>query len=398
MTFVSELNLKISIFSSFEDSMEKDSGASVRMYNLAKGLVSSGNVVEVIIPKKASSIEHVDGIIINGVRGFLPKAILDVVRRLVGVERSTSLYFYDFLFASRSIRLFREADVVQIEQQTAGALFIPFIRIVLRKLVVLDCHDVFQASRVQHTGFLRRFLETFLENLAYKYANLILTVSENERNLLLSHGVNNDLIEVVPNGVDSHLFSDYMDIREARDKYKLGDAQIVIFVGNMKYLPNSEAVELLSSSIAPKVLEQVQNVRFVVVGKTSGIVRPSNLTFTGVVDSVPEVLAVSDVAVAPLLHGSGTRLKILEYFSCSLPVVSTSVGAEGLEVKNGTDIIIEDDFDRFSSAVINLLKDKSLRHRIGQAARMVATKKYDWQIVSRKLENILYRRLNAREV
>jgi glycosyltransferase involved in cell wall biosynthesis len=74
-------------------------------------------------------------------------------------------------------------------------------------------------------------------------------------------------------------------------------------------------------------------------------------------------------------------------------VVSTSVGAEGLEVKSGTNIIIEDDLDRFSSAIINLLKDESLRHRMGQAARMVATEKYDWQIVSRKLENIICSRL-----
>lgn len=110
-----------------------------------------------------------------------------------------------------------------------------------------------------------------------------------------------------------------------------------------------------------------------------------NLFFTGVVDNVADLLGVSDVAIAPLFHGSGTRLKILEYFSCRLPVVSTTVGAEGLDVTDGVHILIADDVDLFASRVVDLLKDDALSKKLGRAARDLVVDKYDWMKVARKL-------------
>jgi glycosyltransferase involved in cell wall biosynthesis len=369
--------------------MRRDNGASVRIYNLAKGLSSLRNEVEIVLPTKDSYLRQVDGLTIHGIRGFLPNAVLNVLRKLIGVTRSTSLYFYDFFFIVKCSHFLKQADVVQIEQQTAGALFIPFIKVVLKKPVLIDCHDIFQALRVKHTGFLRKCLETFLEKFAYKTANFVLTVSEKEKNFLISYGVNKNKIGVVQNGVDTNLFSNHRKTTDTRDKFSFGNSKLVIFVGNMEYLPNREAVELLSSTIVPQVISEVQNVKFVVVGKTTGMVRPNNLIFTGKVDSVPEILGIADVAVAPLCYGSGTRLKIIEYLSSGLPVVSTSIGAEGLDVTNGINILIENDLNRFSLAIIRLLTDKDLSARIGQAARDVAINVYDWQISSEKLTNIL---------
>jgi glycosyltransferase involved in cell wall biosynthesis len=369
--------------------MQKDEGASVRIYNLAKSLAVSGNSVTVVLPRDKATTESVQGVTVHSFRGVMPRAMLEVLRRLVNVTRPTSLYFYDFLFAFRICKVVREADVVQMEHPSSTGLLILFIKKILKMPVVVDCHDVFQALRLQHTSTLRRMLETFVEKLAYKNADLVLTVSEIEKDRLISTGFQKCKIEVVPNGVDTRFFVKSPERTETRKKYALEGFRIVIFVGNLEYSPNLEAVQTLSSVIIPRVVEEIKDVKFVVVGKSQDKLELPRLMFTGFVDNVSEILSISEVAVAPLFHGSGTRLKILEYFSCGLPVVSTSIGAEGLDIKDGVNIFIEDDLYGFALRIIELLRNKKLSISMGEAARLLVTRTYDWTQITRKLEMAL---------
>jgi len=371
--------------------MRKDTGASVRIYNLAKGLASYGNDVHVVVPGQEAFYQSVDGIRVHSIRGFCPNMILKVLKKAIGVERATSLYFYDIAFITKTIRLIQKSDIVQMEQQTAGGLLIPFIQKVLRRPVVIDCHDIFQALRVRHTSALRRALETFLEKIAYRHADLILAVSEVEKKLLVSYCGHENCTYVIPNGVDTAAFTKSQDIANMLDKYGLKGSRLVIFVGNLEYLPNREAVQSLSSVIASRVVKEVKNAKFVVVGKTREKMNMPNLIFTGFVQHLSQLLSASDVAIAPLLHGSGSRLKILEYFSCGLPVVSTSVGAEGLRVTNGVNILIEDDLERFALRVVELLENPSLSRRLGVAARKFVEDEFDWREIARKLNILLHR-------
>lgn len=376
--------------------MEKDTGYSVRIYNLAKGLADSGNDVEVVLPRDKATFGVVERITVHGFRGLMPRAMLDVLGKLVNLARPTLIYFYDFLFVFRVSRLVREVDIVQIEQQPSGGLLIPFIKKVLKRPIVVDCHDVFQALRLQQTSLLRRMLETSLEKLAYKYADLVLVVSEKEKKLLIAAGFQNCRIEVLPNGVDTGFFAKSPEHSDTRRKYALEGFQTAIFVGSLDYLPNREAVQILSSAIAPRVFDEIKNVKFLVVGKSREKIDLPGLTFTGFVDDLPEVLSISDVAVAPMLHGTGTRLKILEYFSCSLPVVSTSIGAEGLNINDGVNIFIEDDLGDFALRIIDLLKDKRLSSKVGNTARELATSTYDWKQITQKLGTVLNDLLSER--
>ena len=379
--------MKICILSSFEDSMQKGAGYSARTYNLARSLAESKNDVAVVLPKNTPYHQVMGRVEVHGLRGWIPRPMLQVLSKLAGISRPTSIYFYDPLFAFRVGRLIRHFDVVQIEQQAPGALFIPFIRRVLKRPVVLDCHDVFQALRLKQTGMVRRMLETSLEKLAYRSANLVLTVSEKEKKLLMStSGLNEHSVLVVPNGVDTASFTISREQAEARNKYGLKGSPIIIFVGNLNYPPNREAVQLLSSTIAPHVLEKVKKAKFVVVGRNKEKIELPGLLFMGFVENLPEILSISDVAVAPLLHGSGTRVKILEYFSCGLPVVSTSVGAEGLGVNNGVDVFIEDDLESFATRIVELLGNKDLAGTVGEAARKLVVNSYDWSQIAHNLE------------
>jgi len=376
--------------SSFEDLLLKDTGPSIRIYNLAKGLASLGNEVHVIIPKDKMTSEYIDGMTVHGIKGLCPIVILKVLCKLLGVSRSTSLFFYDLLFISRANRIIRESDMVQIEQQSAGGLLIPIITRILKKPLVVDCHDVFQALRVKHTSIIRRILETFLEKMAYKYTDVILTVSEREKECLVSYGIGQRNIEVIPNGVDTEAFNNLLDVEHVQDRYGLKDFRTVIFVGNIKYLPNQEAVQLIASELAPKVQKEINSTKFLIVGRTPAKMELPNLTFTGVVENVAELLAASDVAIAPLFHGSGTRLKILEYFSCGLPVVSTTVGVEGLDVMNGVHVLTEDDMNEFAIKVTKLLKDKASSTRLGKAARELVVNRYDWKKIARRLDAVYH--------
>lgn len=384
--------MKICILSCFEDLMLKDTGASVRIYHLAKGLASLDHEVHIIIPKEKVTCEYVDGMIVHGIKGFCPTVILKVFCRLIGVSRSTSLFFYDLSFISRISRIIRESDVVQIEQQSAGGLLVPIIKRVLKKPLVVDCHDTFQALRVKHTSMVRKILETFLEKIVYKYADVIVTVSGREKEFLISYGIGQRNIEVIPNGVDTEAFNHLLDVTHIKGRYGLKGFRTVIFVGNMGYLPNKEAVQVIASEIAPKVQKEINNTKFLIVGRIPAKMDLPNLTFAGVVENVAELLAASDVAIAPLLHGSGTRLKILEYFSCSLPVVSTTVGVEGLEVENGVHALIRDNMDEFAIEVTKLLRNKDSSTKLGKAARELVVNKYDWKRIATQLD-IVYKNL-----
>jgi glycosyltransferase involved in cell wall biosynthesis len=307
---------------------------------------------------------------------------------LLGIAKPLSLFFYDPLFVFRICGLVRNASTVQIEQQTAGGFLVPIIAKIWKKPIVVDCHDVFQSIRVKHASKVRQILETFIEILVYKFASLILTVSEKEKEILASCGISKEKIKVTPNGVDIEKFvNSAMNLADIRRKYGLGNCRVVVFVGNMEYLPNREAVKLIATKIAPLVCKEVHNAKFLIVGRYIERINSPNLIFTGTVKDIIEPLAISDVAIAPLYRGSGTRLKILEYLACGLPVISTTKGVEGLNLKNGTGIIIEDDVNEFAKSIIKLLKNPDLIGKLrGNSKESVMD--YDWTKISARLNEI----------
>ncbi|MGQ9539443.1 MAG: glycosyltransferase family 4 protein [Candidatus Bathycorpusculaceae bacterium] len=377
--------MQICILSSFEDSLSRDTGYSVRIYNLARGLAELGNTVHVVIPGYKVTVEKMDRFFVYKIRGFLPKRVLYFLARVLGIAKPMTLFFYDLSFVFRIRTIIQRADIVQMEQQTAGGLLVPIITKILKKPVVVDCHDVFQSLRLEHTSKVRRVLETFFEILVYKYASLILNVSEKEKEILISCGISEEKIKVTPNGVDVDRFANLnMDLLDVKRKYGLENYRVVVFVGNMEYSPNKEAVRLIASKIAPLVCREVDNVKFLMVGRCVKRINSPNLIFTGAVRDIVEPLAISDVAIAPLFRGSGTRLKILEYLACGLSTISTTKGIEGLNLKNGTDLIIEDEVNEFAKSIIKLLKNPDLAEKLRKNAKE-SVMDYDWKKISAQL-------------
>jgi glycosyltransferase involved in cell wall biosynthesis len=228
----------------------------------------------------------------------------------------------------------------------------------------------------------------FKKMLAYESAAVrrfphVIAVSEHDRKLM-SAWVPPSRITVVATGVDLARYTP-----GARAEKRPHE---VVFTGAMDWEANVDAVEYFCREIWPLIQEVVPHARFRIVGRNPGTrvrrLASDSVEVTGSVASVVEHLRRAAVVVVPLRIGGGTRLKIYEAMATGAAVVSTSVGAEGLDVETGRNIILEDDARNFAHAVTLLLSDNQLRTRYEQAAAELATR-YGWPVIGEKFAAVL---------
>jgi len=167
----------------------------------------------------------------------------------------------------------------------------------------------------------------------------------------------------------------------------------LVFTGSMDWLPNEDAMTHFCHDVLPLIREQEPRVRLSIVGRApTPAVRAlasDVIEVTGTVDDVRPHMRRAAVYVVPLRIGGGTRLKIFEAMAMGKAVVSTTVGAEGLPVVDGTHAIIADEPRAFATAVVALLRDKARREALEHAARSLVVEHYDWSAVAGELEDAL---------
>ncbi|HEY1400398.1 MAG TPA: glycosyltransferase [Terriglobales bacterium] len=240
------------------------------------------------------------------------------------------------------------------------------------------------------------------ERAAVRKFQHVIAVSENDRSLM-TQWVDGDRVTVVPTGVDlaqyrpdQAKFDPNSDSNFAPNP-RAASAPLITFVGAMDWEPNVDAVEYFCGEIWPSIKAEVPQARFRIVGRNpdrrvqkwaSGSIDDS-IEVTGRVPSVVEHLRQSAVVIVPLRIGGGTRLKIYEAMATARAVVSTTVGAEGLDVHHGRDIMLADDPRSFAQAVIMLLRDPELRRRYQQAAVETAAR-YDWPAIGERFSEVLH--------
>ncbi|MGA9355688.1 MAG: glycosyltransferase family 4 protein [Terriglobales bacterium] len=222
------------------------------------------------------------------------------------------------------------------------------------------------------------------EKSAVRTFQHVIAVSENDRSLM-TRWVDADRITVVPTGVDLAEFApDSSNPTEP--------APIISFVGAMDWEPNVDGVEYFCGEIWPSIRAEVPQARLRIVGRNP--VRrvekwaSDSIEVTGRVPSVVEHLRQSAVVIVPLRIGGGTRLKIYEAMAAAKAVVSTTIGAEGLDIHNGSDIVLADDPRAFSQAVVTLLRDPDQRRRYEQAAAQTAAR-HDWPAIGERFAEVL---------
>jgi polysaccharide biosynthesis protein PslH len=221
------------------------------------------------------------------------------------------------------------------------------------------------------------------ERVTLRRFHHIIAVSEQDRQQMLAMDSSCD-ITVVPTGVDT-------------TKYSVAppstvDPPRIVFLGSMDWEPNIDAVSYFSREIFPRVRAQFPSAVFQIVGRNPhpGVkqLASESVEVTGTVSSVAEYLHAASLVVVPLRIGGGTRLKIFEAMATGRALVSTTIGAEGLAVENGRDLILADDAPAFAEAVILLLRDAKLRHAMEIAAAQLAGR-YDWVSIVRQFDQVL---------
>jgi len=264
-----------------------------------------------------------------------------------------------------------------------------------------NCPAILFEHNIEHIIWQRRFKNTpnifkkayfFLQWIKmYRYEMKkckgfahVIVVSEKDKELLTKCG-NMKHVSVVQTGVDINYFA---PISTEIVPHSL------VFTGAMDWMPNEDAIKYFVTEIFPLIRKKVQDVTLYIVGRnpTEDIIRleknDTAIKVTGTVDDIRPYIARGSIYIVPLRIGGGTRLKIFEAMAMGKAIVSTAVGAEGLPVAPGENIIIADNPPQFSQGIIELFKDDSLRQRLGKKARTLVEKRYSWKEIAKDFEDI----------
>src|SRR5207248_8752296 len=220
-----------------------------------------------------------------------------------------------------------------------------------------------------------------------RLADRVLTVSDTDRDSFATF-LDPRKISIIATGVDVDYFQ------------PLPGAEIpdsLVFTGSMDWLPNEDAIFYFVEAILPLIKQQHPSVSLEVVGRNPSrklqalLEAEKSVRLTGWVEDIRPFLARGSACIVPLRIGGGTRLKIFEAMAMGKAVVSTTVGAEGLPVTNGTHVMVADDPASFARAVVVLIRDADRRQQLEVAARALVVEKYDWSAVAGELEIALVR-------
>jgi len=275
-----------------------------------------------------------------------------------------------------------------------------------RPIFVLDEHNV---DEFTYKNFLRKsanpfrrmyaVLELFkaqsLQKRWFPRFDAILCVSPEDRQKTAQYVDQSTNVWLAPNGVDIGYF-------QLRDRQEFQEhSPIIVFGGSLDVKMNQDAVLWFSVSILPLIQQRIAGVQFWIVGRDPSyevrkLGERQGIKVTGTVTDVREYYRQAWVFVVPLRFGGGTKLKTLEAMAMGLPIVSTGVGAQGLDIQSGREIFIANKPEDFAGRVVELLKDRDKADRIGVEARRLVEKKYIWTSimgdVNDKLINLFKRR------
>ncbi len=212
----------------------------------------------------------------------------------------------------------------------------------------------------------------------------VLTVSETDT-ALFAKDISATKISTIPTGVDIDYFKP--------DGTEEGDS--LVFTGSMDWMPNEDGILYFVEEILPLIRKQRPTTRLMIVGRKPGnkikalATSDRGIEVTGRVDDIRPYIAKGSVYVVPIRVGSGTRLKIFEAMAMGKAIVSTTIGAEGLPVTSGSDIVLADSPQNFADEVCRMLSSQEERTRIGHGARKLVEEKYSWTAVAKDVEKVL---------
>lgn len=364
-----------------------DNGARIRAYNLIKGLAREHKVYLISLLQddcKDESLQHLadlcEVVSVHKSQWFKPGGVKSFLGMFSSAPRSV-VCTYDHR-VRRSVDEAIEAicpDVVVVSS-LGMAHYVPDD---LSIPSVLDQHNceygVMKRAADKLSGAFRRWRAVAgwkksarWEAKMCRRFDVVTIVSEPDRELLLQAAPDLSDLHIVPNGVDTELY---------RPEQRTPNPGELIYNGALTYSANLDAIRHYVSDIYPHLAGETVKLR--VTGRhngvdLTGIDNCPGVELVGYVGDIKDVLGTSAACVAPLREGGGSRLKILEAMAAGVPVISTTMGAEGIEAIAGKHILIADDPVDFASAIAQVLADQELAQTLSREARLFVEQRYDW--------------------
>ncbi len=260
--------------------------------------------------------------------------------------------------------------------------------------------EIFARHAQQAPNVLRRWLWTSqhrkmqrFEGQALRRFDRVIAVSERDA-LAFRERYRVAQVEAIPTGVDLDFFA-----WQAPQPVDQAHPPTVVFTGSMDWRANIDGVQFFLDQVWPQVLAVRPEARFVVVGRNpptslqAAARQVRNVEFTGFVDDVRPYAHAAHAFVIPLLVGGGTRIKAFEAMAMGCPVLSTTIGMEGLDAEPGTHFVQRDDASALAQALVELLADAQLRDRLSHAARELVESRFGHRQVAQVFEDICRRAL-----
>src|SRR5918996_1790643 len=393
-----------------------DSGATIRTFNVLKQLRREFDVTVLMFWRR----NHQPDVVSREVgRRALEELGLNAFEAVpIASEHSLARKAWDHLrsVVTRRAYSFYQYESPRFQQQLRQALARTEFRLVhvdsidlhgrlggLPSLPIVCTHHDIESHALRHRAahatraplrryirFQARLVEETERALCPTFsANLVMSELDAERLLMVAPDAK---VAVAPNGVDTAFFTPSTDGKKPSGR--------VIFVGHTYHPPNRDAVDFFLDAIWPRVRARCPAASFTMIGRgTAGTAADSGrlssragVTAHGYVPDVRPHFANADCVVVPIRFGGGTRVKILDAWAMGRAVVSTSAGCEGLQARDGENILVRDTPEEFSEAVSEVLAHAELRRHLGDSGRRTVEELYSWDRLGSELRG-LYRRL-----
>lgn len=381
-----------------------DNGEKVRVYNILKELSKKYGITlvyrrmfEYEKDSKEELLQFCDEVIdvyVPPPKSHFQRFIMicDILRR--GYPLICAPYYFPAIATPLAEITKNQAfDAVQIEH----SLLFPYLDSMhlkngCLKLVTIHNIDFIRFKRLleQIPLSLRKFFYyavtgrlKSIELNSLKRFDYILTMSEKDNELFAYHGFKGRMISV-PNGVDTEAISPATSPTSKKN---------IVFVGSLDYEANRDGVLWFLKEIWPKVSSALPEARLILVGRNpSGEIRAhqsNRITATGTIEIVEPYYRHARVCIVPLRAGGGTRLKVLEGLAYGVPIVSTTVGCEGITVENKKNIIIADSPEDFANGIIKIFSNDNFWQSISLRGRSLVEERYSWKKVIKGYDEIL---------
>jgi sugar transferase (PEP-CTERM/EpsH1 system associated) len=379
-------------------------GDKLKIFNLMGELINKHEIHLLTIAENQQDLDSIQPLLQPLGNGSKIIARIDYIYRPIWVSAFYTLMGAfsrkPFQIAFFQSNKFRKKLKNLLDTQQYDAIHVQHIRMaqyfegIDKTNVILDLPDAFSMYWQRRKDKSRHILQKFFAAVEFKrlyqfeqkmipqFAKTLVCSTVDQSFLMESTGVRVDLLE---NGVDVNQFYPRPEIEFVPGR--------ILFTGNMSYAPNIDALHYFIEEIWPIVIQNFPDATFVIAGQKPGnwiqSLASDKITVTGFVQDLAKEYASAHVVISPLRIGAGTQNKVLEALSMNIPVVTTHVGYEGLELPKNAGALLSMDASEFANNILKLLNDIPFRNETGKMGGELIRAKFSWEAIAKKLEAYL---------